>query len=157
MNDTDAKEVFLSWEQIHKDSKNLALQLRDVKEWKGVVAVTRGGMVPACLVARVLDLKAIETFCITTYSYQDQGTADIRKSLSLPDGGAGWLVVDDMVDTGKTFRIMRENLPKATYAVLYAKPEGKPLADYFAAEYKQTDWLHCPWECDADTGAPQGY
>lgn len=157
MSKDSTAEIFISWAQVHKDSKRLAMQVEHEKDWKGIIAVTRGGMVPACLVARVLDIKTIDTFCITSYSYQDQGQADIRKNLALPDGGDGWLVVDDMVDTGGTFQIMRQSLPKATYAVLYAKPQGKPDTDFYVQDYKQSDWLHCPWECDGETGAPQGY
>lgn len=157
MTESEPIEIFIPWDQVHKDSKALALKVKDIKLWKGIVAVTRGGMIPACLVARELDIKTIDTYCIFSYNYQSQGQATITKGLNLPDGGEGWLVIDDLVDHGDTFRTIRESLPNATYAVLYAKPEGKPLTDYYVRDYKQSDWLHCPWECDAETGKPQGY
>lgn len=148
-------ELFIPWKDIHADAKILSAKLSD-RRWNGVVAVTRGGMVPACLVARELDIKTIETYCISTYSYQSQDREEIPKALSLPDGGAGWLVIDDLVDSGKTYEIIRKTLPRATYACLYAKPAGAAQSDVFVKEFPQNTWIHCPWEVDADTGAPQG-
>ena len=149
------EEDFLSWDKIHKDSKILAGKLND-RDWIGIVAITRGGMIPACLVARELDIKLIETFCIATYTHDAQDREDIPKALSLPDGGAGWLVIDDLVDSGKTFEIIRTHIPNAFYACLYAKPTGAPQADLYLDDFSQDIWVHFPWELDAETGKPQG-
>jgi xanthine phosphoribosyltransferase len=68
------------------------------------------------------------------------------KHPSAAGDGTGWLVIDDLVDTGATMRIVREILPKAHVGVLYAKPVGRPLADSFVAEFPQESWIDFPWE-----------
>ena len=101
----------VSWEEIHRNSKALAWRLLKLAEWKGIVAVTRGGMVPACIVARELDLKNIETFCISSYDHKDQRNAIIIKKPDNIGDGAGWIIIDDLVDSGNTFKIAREHFP----------------------------------------------
>ena len=88
----------------------------------GIVAITRGGLVPAHIIARELDIRVIDTVCISSYDDQTQREADVLKSVA--GDGAGWLIVDDLVDTGATGRIVREMLPKAHFATVYAKPAG---------------------------------
>ena len=65
-------------------------------------------------------------------------------------GGAGILVIDDLVDTGQTAKVVREALPKAHFAAVYAKPMGRPMVDTFITEVSQDTWIHFPW----DTGLP---
>ena len=59
------------------------------------------------------------------------------------------LIVDDLVDTGKTARVVRDLLPKAHFATVYAKPMGRPLVDTFITEVSQDTWIYFPW----DTGS----
>ena len=66
------KSFPVSWEELHRTSKALAWRLLDMKPFKGIVAVTRGGLVPAAIVARELDLRLIETACIASYDGQAQ-------------------------------------------------------------------------------------
>lgn len=143
----------VSWEEIHRNSKALALRLLNMSEWKGVVAVTRGGMVPACIIARELDLKNVETLCISSYDHKDQREAHIIRKPDIGDG-KGWLIVDDLVDTGSTFRIAREHYPNAHYACVYAKPEGAETTDTFVTEVSQNTWIHFPWDLEAQYSAP---
>lgn len=148
------KDFPVSWEEMHRNSKALAWRLVDKGPWKGIIAVTRGGMVPACIVARELDLKMIETLCISSYDHKDQRNAQILKG---PDGvgdGAGWLVIDDLVDTGNTFKIARELFPKAHYTCIYAKPAGAATADAFITEVSQDTWIHFPWDLEAQYSQP---
>ena len=60
--------------------------------------------------------------------------------------GKGVLIVDDLVDTGKTARVVRELLPKAHFATVYAKPMGRPLVDTFITEVSQDTWIYFPWD-----------
>lgn len=147
------KHFPVSWDQIHRDSKALAWRLLDKGEWKGIVAVTRGGLIPACIVARELNIRVIETFCISTYDHQDQRSANILKGLDIGDG-ENWLVIDDLVDTGNTFKIIRENLPKAHFACVYAKPEGIPTSNTFVTEVSQDTWVFFPWDMEAQYTKP---
>ncbi|MBT3388523.1 MAG: xanthine phosphoribosyltransferase, partial [Desulfobacula sp.] len=86
----------ISWEQLHRDSKALSWRLHDMgKPWKGIVAITRGGMVPAAIIARELGIHYIDTVCITSYDWKAQGSAKILKSVE--GSGEGLLIIDDLV------------------------------------------------------------
>ena len=56
------------------------------------------------------------------------------------------LIIDDLVDTGKTARMVRDMLPKAHFATVYAKPKGRPLVDTFITEVSQDTWIYFPWD-----------
>ncbi len=118
--------------------------------FRAVVAVTRGGLVPAAVVARELGIRVIETVCVASYDYDKQGEIAVLKPISEEisgsDGGAGVLIVDDLVDTGATARVVREMLPKAHFATVYAKPAGRPLVDSFITEVSQDTWIYLPWD-----------
>ena len=137
-----------SWEDMDKGLSALAELLTPVISKKNITtlcAVTRGGMVPAAILARQLRIHHIETICINSYlDCEKQNSSQIIKML---DGdGTGVLVIDDLVDSGKTMKIVKDHLPKATTAVLFAKPQGKPFADYFLKELPQDLWVCFPWE-----------
>ena len=59
----------VSWEQLHRDAKALAWRLADQGPWAGVIAVTRGGLVPTAIVARELEVRMIDTICVTSYDH----------------------------------------------------------------------------------------
>jgi len=143
------KDLHLSWHDCHEDSETLAHTLKEMGAWKGIIAITKGGMIPAALVARVLDIKLIDTFCISTYDHQDQRAAEILKTFKDENGGEGWLVIDDLADSGDTAKIIREHLPKTHIATVYAKPAGLPDVDTYVRDIPQDTWIHFPWESDA--------
>ena len=146
------KNFPVSWQELHRDSKALAWRLSEQGPFKGVIAITRGGMVPAAIVARELDLRLIDTICVTSYDHQVQAGARVLKG---PSGdGSGWVIIDDLVDTGTTAKLVREVLPKAHLATVYAKPAGKPLVDTFVTEVSQDTWIHFPWDTEPQYVAP---
>ena len=134
----------VSWEELHRDAKALAWRLAAGGPWQGIVAITRGGLVPAHIIARELDIRVIDTVCIASYDDTTQRAAEILKRVE--GDGAGWLVVDDLVDTGATGRLVREMLPKAHFATVYAKPAGRPIVDTFITEVSQDTWILFPWD-----------
>lgn len=145
------KEFPVGWEEFQRDAKALAWRLSEKGPWKGIVAVTRGGLVPAAIVARELDIRIIETVGVSSYHGEDgtagkRGEAEILKAPVGVGTGEGWLVVDDLVDTGQTAEVLRKILPKAHYAAVYAKPLGRPLIDTFITEVSQDTWIFFPWE-----------
>jgi adenine/guanine phosphoribosyltransferase-like PRPP-binding protein len=142
----------ISWEQLHRDSKALAWRLVDMKAWQGIVTITRGGLVPASIIARELEIRLVDTVCISSYDERDQGASTILKSVDID--GDDWLLVDDLVDTGQTARIVREMLPKAHFATVYAKPEGRPLVDTFITEVSQDTWILFPWDTESQFVQP---
>ncbi len=142
----------ISWEQLHRDAKALAWRLLDMKTWKGIIAITRGGLVPASIIARELEIRLVDTVCISSYDFKEIGESKILKSVDIDDDG--WLLVDDLVDTGRTARIVRDMLPKAHFATVYAKPEGRPLVDTFITEVSQDTWILFPWDTESQFVKP---
>jgi xanthine phosphoribosyltransferase len=146
------KGFHVSWDQIHRDSRALAWRLDgrgpDNGTWKAVVAITRGGMAPAMIVARELDIRTVDTISVKSYDHQSQMDAVVLKS---PDNemmgdGTGVLIVDDLVDTGKTLEVVRALYPKAHFATVYAKPQGEPMVDTFITGVSQDTWIFFPWD-----------
>ena len=147
MNEHYGKAFPVSWDQLHRDAKALAWRLGG-ETWRSVVAVTRGGLVPAAVVARELEVRVIATICLSSYDHQDQGDLQLLKGIEDADGGSGMLIVDDLVDTGQTARIVRDMLPNAHFATVYAKPEGRPMVDTFITEVSQDTWIFFPWDTE---------
>nr|WP_319392918.1 xanthine phosphoribosyltransferase [uncultured Desulfobacter sp.] len=138
----------ISWEQLHRDAKALSWRLHDLnRTWKGIVAITRGGLVPAAIIARELDIHLIDTVCITSYDWQKQGDGTILKSIE--GDGEDFLIIDDLVDTGGTARLVRQMLPRAYFATVYAKPAGKPMVDAHVTEVSQDTWILFPWDAES--------
>jgi len=149
---SDGQKAFpVSWDQFHRDARALAWRLNAAGPFTALVGITRGGLVPAAIVARELGLRVIETVCIESYNDdKTQGHLRVLKGVSdsvakLGDG-KGVLVVDDLVDTGATARLVRDMLPHAHFATVYAKPLGRPLVDTFITEVSQDTWIYFPWD-----------
>ena len=148
------KSFPVSWEELHRTSKALAWRLLELGPFTGVVAVTRGGLVPAAIVARELEIRVIETACISSYHGQDRGGLEVLKSADMAEKGKGWLIVDDLVDTGETAKALREMMPDAHFATVYAKPAGRPLVDTFVTEVSQDTWIFFPWDMEPQPSTP---
>ena len=58
------KSFPVSWEELHRNSRALAWRLLEMSTFKGIIAVTRGGLVPSAIVARELDIRLIDTVCV---------------------------------------------------------------------------------------------
>jgi len=140
----------VSWDQFHRDARALAWRLSGSGPFSAIVCITRGGLVPAAIISRELGIRLIETVCIASYhDYTTQSGLSVLKDVDdklAVNEGAGILVVDDLVDTGKTARVVRERLPKAHIATVYAKPLGRPLVDTFVTEVSQDTWIYFPWD-----------
>lgn len=145
--DTYTKTYPISWNQLHRDAKALSWRLLDIGFFKGIIAITRGGLVPAAIIARELDIHYVDTVCVSSYDWKDKKSeADVLKGF---DGdGDGWLLIDDLVDTGQTAKIVKKLVPKAHFATVYAKPEGRPLVDTYITEVSQDTWILFPWDTE---------
>jgi len=139
------KKMFpVSWEQLHRDCRALAWRLVEQGPWEGIFAITRGGLVPAAIIARELDIRLIDTICVSSYDWQSQGKSSILKRVE--NDGSGWLLIDDLVDTGRTAKLARDMVPKAHFATVYAKPEGRSTVDTYITEVSQDTWILFPWD-----------
>ncbi len=144
----------VTWDQLHRDAKALAWRLMPLRPLRGLVAVTRGGLIPAAIIARELDLRLIESVSIVTYDEEDRGEPRVTKTPVAAGDGEGFLVIDDLVDTGSTARVVRTLLPKAHFACIYAKPAGKDLVDSFVTEVSQDTWILFPWDTEPQFSIP---
>jgi xanthine phosphoribosyltransferase len=157
-----SKSFPVSWDQFHRDARALAWRLADKGPFEAIVCITRGGLVPAAIVARELGLRLIETVCVASYDETKQGPLKVLKTvapsvLAIGDGtGKGVLLVDDLTDTGNTARVVRQMLPGAHFATVYAKPLGAPLCDTFVTEVSQDTWIYLPWDLDLQYARPIG-
>jgi xanthine phosphoribosyltransferase len=142
----------VSWDQFHRDTRALVWRLASVGPFKAIVCVSRGGLVPAAIVARELDIRLIETVCVASYDHTKQGELKVLKDVAqsivaVGEGrGKGVLIVDDLVDTGRTATVVRDLLPEAHFATVYAKPMGRPMVDTFITEVSQDTWIYFPWD-----------
>jgi len=153
------KMFHVSWQELHRDAKALAWRLVAGGPWNGIVAVTRGGLVPAAIVARELDVRLIDTISVASYDHMKQGAGKVIKGLApeVSKDSANykkWLIVDDLVDTGGTARIVREMMPGAHFATVYAKPAGKPMVDTYITEVSQDTWIMFPWDTEMQFAPP---
>jgi len=150
----------VSWEELHRNARALSLRLLDKGPWKGMIVITRGGLVPAAILARELNIRLIDTICVTSYkpSSDDDSTQNKQGEIELLKGvegdGEGMLLIDDLVDTGKTARYVREMLPKAHLATIYAKPAGVDLVDTYITEVSQDTWIRFPWDMEYTFSTP---
>ena len=140
----------VSWDQFHRDARALAWRLSAAGPFRAIVCITRGGLVPAAIVSRELDIRLVETVCVASYhDYKTQGDMLVMKGVDADvasGGGEGVLIVDDLTDTGRTAALVRELMPKAHFATVYAKPKGRPLVDTFITEVSQDTWIYFPWD-----------
>lgn len=154
MSDAPIKRFPVSWEELHRHAKALAWRLHAMGPWQGILCVTRGGLVPAAIISRELGVRLVDTVCVRTYNETSMQAPLVLKPFEAPEGGKGWLVVDDLVDTGTTAKVVRKMVPNAHYATIYAKPMGRPLVDTFISEFSQDTWIDFPWDVELQYSRP---
>ena len=103
-------------------------------------------MIPAAIVARELECRLVETISVASYDEESRGDPVVLKPATAAGDGAGFLVIDDLVDRGATARLVRALLPRAHFACLYAKPAAQADADTFVAVVAQDTWILFPWD-----------
>ncbi|MCP1199421.1 xanthine phosphoribosyltransferase [Notoacmeibacter sp. MSK16QG-6] len=151
----------VSWDQFHRDARALAWRLSSREQpFRALVCITRGGLVPAAIVSRELNIRTIETVCVVSYTGEigtEQSQLRLLKEIDdaiKEDGGRDVLIVDELTDTGRTASFVREMLPKAHFATVYAKPAGRPLVDTYITEVSQDTWIYFPWDLDVTYAQP---
>lgn len=143
----------LTWNQI----EDLAIRLADrlPSGYDVMLVITRGGMVPACIVSERLNLRNILVAAVLFYTEQER-TLDKPIFLQFPSdpllNGKRVLIVDDVWDSGRTIMAVRERVSQAgglpETAVLHYKPRhtafGDARPDFYVDE---TDaWIVYPWD-----------
>lgn len=153
MTNPTQKSFPVTWDQFHRDSRALAWRLTDEGPFEAIVAITRGGLVPAAIVARELNIRVVDCVAVKSYDHQNKGGIKVLKPVSeeiiaADKAGKKVLIIDDLVDTGATARVVRDILPNARLATVYAKPKGLEMVDTFITEVSQDTWIYFPWDLD---------
>lgn len=141
-----SEKYVVTWDMFHMHARKLAEKLLPASQWKGIIAVSRGGLFPAAVLARELSIRHVETVCISSYEHDKQGALNVLHAAKPENGGEGFIVVDDLVDTGNTARAIREMYPNAKFVTVFAKPAGAPLVDDYIIDIPQNTWIEQPWD-----------
>ena len=142
-----SEKYVVTWDMFQMHARKLSERLLPASQWKGIIAVSRGGLFPAAVLARELGIRHIETVCIASYhDHNNQGELQVLHAAQVPDGGEGFIVVDDLVDTGNTARAIRQMYPNAKFVTVFAKPAGEELVDDYVIDIPQNTWIEQPWD-----------
>ena len=142
-----SEKYVVTWDMFQMHARKLSERLLPASQWKGIIAVSRGGLFPAAVLARELGLRHIETVCIASYhDHNNQGELQVLHAAQVPNGGEGFIMVDDLVDTGNTARAIRQMYPNAKFVTVFAKPAGAELVDDYVIDIPQNTWIEQPWD-----------
>lgn len=141
----ESEKRFVTDVEVRGLCKQLVTKLPD-QPWTGLVAITRGGLVPTANISHILKIRRIEALNIVSYT-DDKEQTQLQFLNEPPLGdGAGWLFVDELTDTGTSFKLAKEKYPNGIFVALFAKEKGKEFVDYYVEEANV--WLVFPWEKD---------
>lgn len=145
-------KIHIEWDEFHQHCKKLVQLLKNKGTFNKIVAVSRGGLVPAGILAYQLNIRNCETINMSSYDdspvapdslRRDDAEIELRAAVSQVDNQT--LIIDDLADTGRTFRILRQMYPQAVYCSIYAKDAGKSSVDVYA-EGLPDAWIVFPWD-----------
>jgi len=141
-----SEKYIVTWDMLQIHTRKLANRLlKKIHSFNGIIAVSRGGLVPSALLARELGVRCVDTVCIE--SYNDYCLQKNRKIIKKAEGdGEKIIVIDDLVDTGGTAKIIRNLYPKAYFVTIFAKPMGRLLVDDYIIDIPQNIWIEQPWD-----------
>ena len=140
-----ANKISLTWEDIEKDVTALSKELRKSHNFSKIVCEAKGGLILSYFLAKALGIKYIETVCMSHYDGEDRkDEVSIIPRSKVPDVRKNWLIVDDLVDTGKTAELAKKYYPNSKLAVLYKKPTSVVTPDFYVKEVE--GWVVFPWE-----------
>ena len=138
------KLVFPTYEEMHEKAVKLGHLIKSKNiDFDKMVVVSRGGFVPAAVVAYTLGIQDVDIVSIQSYIHREAGKAIVHRA---PKTEEIVLVIDDIVDKGGTAKALKEYMPNMHLAVIYAKPRGLPLASTYVEEITQDNWPVFPWD-----------
>lgn len=141
-----AEKVYINWNDFHQDVKDLCARIRQSGEYDKIVAISRGGLVPAGIIAYELDIRNSAVINIATYVGAEHLKLDeVDRPEAVGKVDEKTLIIDDLADSGQTFRVMRRQFPKGRYVTVYAKEKGKNEVDLYAREVPD-EWIVFPWD-----------
>ncbi len=141
-------KIYISWNEFHQDVKTLCEKIRKSGEYDKIVAISRGGLIPAGIIAYELNIRNSAVINIATYvgaSHLKMDEVDKPEYVGRVDEKT--LIIDDLSDSGQTFRVMRRQFPRGKYVTVYAKEKGKSEVDIYAKDIPD-NWVVFPWDVE---------
>ncbi|MDD4556131.1 MAG: xanthine phosphoribosyltransferase [Alphaproteobacteria bacterium] len=139
-------KLYITWDDFHRDAKRLCDKIKKLGKFDRIIAVSRGGLIPAGIISYEMDIRNVEAVSVSSYDGENLRDFDeIKISISVDNVDEKTLVIDDLADTGNTFKLLRSIFPKAKYVCVYAKDAGKPEADAYQEEMPNK-WIVFPWD-----------
>lgn len=141
-------KFYISWDEFHTDVKTLCAKLKTRKTFKRIIAVARGGLIPAGIVAYELDIRHCEAVNMCSYDHDSRrDDNEVKLDIRLTDVDADTLFIDDLSDSGRTVQILWQLYPQACFATVYTKPSGQSAPDVYARALPD-EWVVFPWDVD---------
>jgi uncharacterized protein len=141
-----------TWNQIYDILQNQAAKIQKIGYKPDVIiAISRGGLVPARVLSDLLEVETLTTLKIEFYLEINETRTQplITQGLGMPIEGCKILLVDDVADSGSSLKLALEYLksknPKEIKtATLYYKPKSIQKPDFY--EIETSSWIVYPWE-----------
>lgn len=141
-------KYYISWDDFHQDVQNLANKIREKGNFNRIVAICRGGLLPAGILSYELDIRRCDSINIQSYDhYQSRDDISISEDHNLQNIDENTLIVDDLSDSGRTFQVVEKLFPKAFRVCVYVKPRGEKIANLYARSLPDK-WVVFPWDVD---------
>lgn len=142
------EDKYVTWDDVQSHCRALARKILAMdKQFKKMLVITRGGMFPAGILARELEIRQIENICIDTYDSQNIKTPTLLKAPS-DEFRRDVLVIDDLADTGATLNMVKNMVEDSLVITIFAKPAGESLVDLFHERVAQHVWVRFPWDTE---------
>lgn len=146
----EPEKLYLNFDEIKHLSDILAQKIAadcaDLSQ-ATLVAVSRGGLIPAQLIAYKLNIRDIRVMKLISYD-EDNVRQEIKDiSTDRLFDGADVYFIDDLADSGATVRYIRKKFPTARLCCLLEKTCCNKHPDITACEgIKENTWVIFPWD-----------
>jgi xanthine phosphoribosyltransferase len=130
---------YISWSEFHRDTRQLAKKLL-YTNWDLIIAVSRGGLIPASIIARELSIFLIDTIC----PHIVNGNIEILKAPVIKNF-KNVLIIDEFVSSGRLFRKIKGCLSEAMFASVYVTKNSSKFVDFYSKELQSRD-VFFPWD-----------
>ena len=148
----------VSWSSFYSLSRRLCHRIHDAGyRPELIVAVGRGGYMPARIISDFLHILNLTSFKIEHYSgTQKKTSAVVRYPLARGVAGKKVLLVDDVCDTGDTFELAGRHImahlepEEVRSAVIHFKKTSSFIPDYYAKRMLKWRWIIYPWAAAED-------
>lgn len=157
MNETRKRYQRVSWHQVERMVAKLAdAVIASPHRPDVIVAIARGGYVPARLLCDLLDVHLLGDMRIEHYAAGERlPAARLTTPLDIDVSGRHVLIIDDVADSGETLRLAAEHVASRKPAsvrigVLIYKPSSDFRPHLWASRPRRWCWNIFPWALHED-------